>query len=48
MEQVKLKKTGTLTAAETPTNQSSNSIDTIPTSSIHENQMIGNKQRGMR
>ena len=48
MEQVKLIKTGTLTPAETPTNQSSNTIDTIPTSSIHDNQRIGAKQRGLK
>ena len=34
---VTLKKTGTLTPEETPMNQSSNSIDTIPTSTIHGN-----------
>lgn len=46
-EKVTLKKTGTLTPAETPTNQISNNIDTIPTSSIHDNQRIGAKQRGL-
>ena len=46
MESVKLKKTGTLTPEETPMNQISHSIDTIPTSSIHENQRV--KQRGMK
>ncbi len=48
-EHVKLKagSTGTLTPAETPMNQTSHEIESIPTSSINENSRIGGRSKGM-
>ena len=47
-EKVQTKLTGTLTSSETPTNQISHEITSIPTSSINENSRFGGKSRGMK
>ena len=44
-DKVTLKPTGTLTPAERPTNQSSNEIDTIPTSPVEPS---FNRSKGMK